>query len=98
MVERVTHVGRYQVEREVARGGTGVVFQARTSEGRRVALKLLLAGKGASELQRRRVATEVQSLLRLRHPHVVQLLDAESTRGSRTWSWSGSRARRSASG
>ena len=81
LVERPRAVGRYQLEQEVARGGTGVVYRARTPDGRAVALKLLLAGRGASPLQRRRVATEIQALLRLRHPNVVELLDAGEHEG-----------------
>ena len=75
-------LGRYRLVREVARGGSGAVFQAEDPQGRQVALKLLLAGTKASPLQRRRFATEVHSLLRLRHPHVVALLDAGESEGS----------------
>ena len=81
LVERLTQIGRYQVLSEVARGGMGVVYKATSQQGRQVALKLLLAGKTASPLQRRRVATEIQTLLRLRHPNVVELLDAGEHRG-----------------
>ena len=80
-MQPLAQVGRYRIEREVARGGMGAVYRARTPEGRPVALKLLLAGRAASPLQRRRVTTEVQALLRLRHPHVVELLDAGEHRG-----------------
>ena len=80
-MERLAQIGRYQVRHEVARGGMGVVYRAQGPDGQPVALKLLLAGKTASHLQRRRVATEVQTLLRLRHPNVVALLDAGEHRG-----------------
>ena len=74
-------IGRYRVEREVARGGMGVVYRASSPEGRLVAVKLLLAGRDANGPQRRRMATEVQTLLRLRHPNLVELLDAGEEQG-----------------
>ena len=81
MVPGLAQIGRYQLLGEVARGGMGAVYRARGPDGQLVALKLLLAGKTASPLHRRRVATEVQALLRIRHPHVVALLDAGEHEG-----------------
>ena len=77
----LARVGRYRLVREVGRGAAGQVYEARTPDGQRVALKRLLAGSAASPLQRRRMATEVQTLLRIRHPHVVGLLDAGEEEG-----------------
>ena len=75
-------IGRYRVLELVGRGGAGTVHRAVDPSGREVAVKLLLAGRQATPLQRRRFATEVQSLLRVRHPHVVQLLDAGEEAGA----------------
>ena len=80
-MEAPQHIGRYEVLREVARGGMGAVFEARDPQGQRVALKLLLAGRQASDRQRRRFANEAQALVRLRHPHLVPLLDAGEVAG-----------------
>ena len=80
-MEPGAQVGRYRVEREVARGGMGAVYRAQGPDGRPVALKLLLAGRDATPLQRRRITTEVTTLLRLRHPHLVPLLDAGELEG-----------------
>jgi serine/threonine-protein kinase len=61
----------------------GVVFRAQDVEsGAVVALKLLLAGKDAPEVTRRRFAREVQALMRLRHPHVVGIHDAGEHEGA----------------
>lgn len=80
-MEPPARVGRYAIRGEVARGGTGVVYRGTSADGQLVAVKLLLAGKDADPLQRRRVATEVRSLLRLRHPNLVSLLDAGEHQG-----------------
>jgi tetratricopeptide (TPR) repeat protein len=70
------HVGAYRVERELARGGMGVVFVAVHRElGRRVALKLMLAGAGASEEDVQRFHLEAQAVARLRHPNIVGIHD-----------------------
>mgnify|MGYP001241435254 CR=1 FL=1 len=74
-----TTIGRYRLHEEVGRGGAGVVFRAEDPLGRVVALKLLQAA--ASEPQRRRFQAEVRALLRIRHPHVVGLLDAGTSGG-----------------
>ena len=50
------------LEREVGRGGMGVVFAARDEAGRAVAIKFLLAGRGASERARRRFQLEAEAM------------------------------------
>ena len=77
----VRSIGRYQVLGEVARGGMGAVLRARAPDGRPVAVKLLLASRGADATRRRRFELEVQALLRLDHPHLVRLLDAGEHEG-----------------
>ncbi|MBX3468511.1 MAG: serine/threonine protein kinase [Planctomycetes bacterium] len=74
-------IGRYEVLGEVARGGFGVVLRARDPAlSREVAIKLLLAGAGASDTQRRRFEREVGALARLRHPNIVSVHEAGSIR------------------
>jgi len=77
----VQHVGPYQLVREVARGGMGVVYQARGPDGREVALKLLLAQRATNPAALKRFQVEVQALARLRHPNVVSILAAGEARG-----------------
>ena len=73
-------VGAYELERELGRGGMGVVFLARRAdqayEGK-VAIKFLHELQG--EEQRRRFQVERQILANLQHPHIARLLDAGAT-------------------
>jgi serine/threonine protein kinase len=74
---RVKRIGPYEVEGELGRGGIGVVYRARDPRSdRAVALKLLLKANVSSERLRKRMSTELDTLTRLRHPHVVRVLDA----------------------
>jgi serine/threonine-protein kinase len=71
---------RYTVEREMARGGAGRVFFARTLDGQAVALKVLhpeLVVTATAD----RFLREIKTLSRLEHPHVARLLDY----GERDW-------------
>ncbi|MBX3471640.1 MAG: serine/threonine protein kinase, partial [Planctomycetes bacterium] len=73
-------VGPYEVHEQLGRGGMGAVHRATdTRTGQEVALKLLAA---ADEKARRRLALEARALGRLRHEHVVALLDAGEERGA----------------
>jgi serine/threonine-protein kinase len=65
---------RYTVERELARGGAGRVFLARTLEGVPVALKVLhpeLVVTATAD----RFLREIRFLSKLSHPNVARLLD-----------------------
>lgn len=67
-------VGRYEILREVGRGGFGVVFQARDRRrGRCVALKTLRRG-ARSRAARESLKREAQAA-RLRHPNIVTVLE-----------------------
>jgi hypothetical protein len=69
-----TTLGRYDLIREVGRGGSAVVWEARDREiGRRVAVKVIRrAGTGTPE---RRVVAEADVAARLAHPGIVTILD-----------------------
>src|SRR5262249_59705605 len=68
--------GHYPTRREVGRGGRGVVCQARHRGLRRlVALKTILAGGFASEVQRQRFRREAELAARVQHPHIVQVYE-----------------------
>ncbi|MBI3857216.1 MAG: serine/threonine protein kinase [Planctomycetes bacterium] len=59
-------IGRYEIIREIARGGMAVVYQALDPAlGRRVALKVLKEGN------RERLQREAAAAAKLRHPNVV---------------------------
>ena len=83
--ERRVVAGRYDLEREVGRGGMGAVWLARdTVLGRDVALKRvgLMPGTESSDLQR--AEREARLAARLNHPHVVAVFDLVEE-GDETW-------------
>ena len=67
-------IGRFEVVRELGRGGFGVVYEARDRElGRQVALKMVRHGAAASEDGK--VAREAEAIARLAHPNLITLHD-----------------------
>ena len=75
-----TVIGRYELIREVGRGGFGVVWEARDRElGRTVAFKALRArGEVARE---KRLLAEAEVAARLSHPNIVTVLDVGRSEG-----------------
>ncbi|MAI72947.1 MAG: protein kinase [Rhodopirellula sp.] len=75
-------IGPYQIEREIARGGMGIVYQAH-QEGldRRVALKLISGGVLAGKEERSRFRLEAEAAARLDHPGIISIFDIGSWRG-----------------
>ena len=66
----------YAIERELGRGGMGVVFLgSHTRLGRRVAIKELPPSFAADPEVRRRFSTEARTLASLAHPHIVPIYD-----------------------
>jgi eukaryotic-like serine/threonine-protein kinase len=66
--------GRYVLERELGRGGMGVVFLARdVALDRPVAIKLLPPALAATPGQRERFLQEARTAARLAHPHIVPI-------------------------
>jgi hypothetical protein len=80
-----TIAGRWQVIRELGRGASGAVFEARDAEGTRAALKVLLPEWRSHDEVVERFVREARVLMRIRSPHVGQLLDVgnlDATQGA----------------
>ena len=77
---RQAFTGRYEVEREIGKGGNARIFLAREPGGRVVALKILhpelLVSVAADRFLR-----EIQIASRLDNPHIAKILDS----GEREW-------------
>lgn len=76
--------GRFRIERELGRGTTGAVFEARDAAGVRVAIKVLLPEWRGHEEALERFAREARVLMHLTTPHAGKLLDVgnlDITRG-----------------
>ncbi len=74
-------IGRYELLRELGRGGMGAVYLARRADREfehRVALKLIQPGLGSDAVVRR-FRRERQILARLEHPSIAKLLDGGTT-------------------
>lgn len=70
-------VAGYRIERELGRGGMGVVYLARhVLLDRHVALKTLLPGKLGTATQIERFLKEARLCCRIHHPNVVEVYDA----------------------
>ena len=66
--------GRYSLERELGRGGMGVVYLARDVRlDRGVAIKLLPPEMAAQPALRERFVTEARTAARLSHPYIVPI-------------------------
>jgi hypothetical protein len=74
--------GRYAIERELGRGGMGVVFLARDlALDRLVAIKLLPPELAASAERRARFLREARTAARLSHPNIVPIHAVEESDG-----------------
>lgn len=77
-------LGPYQIEREIGRGGMGIVFLAHRADGlyeQKVAIKITPSFASQEELQRFNL--ERQILAQLQHPNIAMLLDGGSTPDNR---------------
>ncbi|MBI4612455.1 MAG: serine/threonine protein kinase [Planctomycetes bacterium] len=73
--------GRYRIAGELGQGGMGKVYLAEDPQlGRRVALKVVLAGTAGSEA-RQRFLREARATARLEHPHIVRIHDIGEEQG-----------------
>lgn len=71
-------VGRFFLEREVARGGMGSVWAARDGEagGRRVALKTVLTSRHSTQKLASLFVEEARISGAVRHPNLLEMIDA----------------------
>lgn len=75
-------VGRFELLREIGRGGFGVVFEARDRElGRLVALKTIRPRRGMDPAMLR---AEAEAAAQLQHPNIVTVHDV-GTEGGEAW-------------
>jgi len=68
---------RYQVGRELGRGGMGIVYEADDERlGRKVAVKVLHTGPDGDE-RKRRFAQEARAASALNHPNIITIYDID---------------------
>lgn len=84
---RIRYFGDYELLAEVARGGMGIVYRARqVSLNRTVAVKMILAGRLASESDIKRFQQEATSAAKIRHPNVVTIFEIGEDQGQHFFS------------
>ena len=83
--EMLGRLGHYEIEREIGRGGMGVVLKAHDTElNRAVAIKMMAPHLASFGVARQRFAREARSAAAILHPNVIAI-HAVSTESSNPW-------------
>ena len=72
----------FVLEEEIGRGGMGIVYRAyRKSDGAPVAIKMLLKGEFASEIEKQRFEAEATAAMRLEHSNIIPIYELGEHKG-----------------
>jgi serine/threonine protein kinase len=74
-------LGEYELEAELGQGAAGVVYRARSTDGRLVALKLLRPALGEDDAFRGRFSREARAAREVTHKHLITVLDHGEAEG-----------------
>jgi elongation factor Tu len=78
----IGQVGRYRLEDEIKRGGMGVVYRATELPDKRTCAVKLIAEHWSDDAEYRgRFAHEAKALMRLSHPHILHVYEADESEG-----------------
>ena len=82
LLELPFDLGEYVLEEEIGRGGMGIVYRAtRVADQSQIAIKMMLKGEFAEELDRQRFYAEAEAAARLDHENIVPIYEIGEHQG-----------------